>query len=87
MVTEMTKMKDIIETMSNYVVNSGYSVDWSNSNGWVAIHNNNTEQDEFFIEESDFDEYIETATDYAMQADVHMETAMNAVAKQYIDCI
>lgn len=80
-------MNEIITEMARYVRDSGFSVDWNNSMGWVAIHDDEENDDTFFLENEDADSFIAQANDKADEADVDLETGMLAQAKQYIDCL
>jgi len=80
-------MNEIITEMARYVRDSGFSVDWNNSMGWVAIHNNEENEDVFFLEDEDAEQFIVEANERADQADVDLESGMLAQAKQYVDCL
>lgn len=80
-------MKDIITEMARYVKDSGFSVDWNRSMGWVAIHDDEENDDTFFLEEGDAEEFVAEANQKAEEADVDLETGMLAQAKQYIDSL
>lgn len=80
-------MNEIITEMARYVKDSGFSVDWNNSMGWVAIHNNEENEDVFFLEDEDAEQFIIEANQKADQADVDLESGMLAQAKQYVDCL
>ena len=80
-------MNEIITEMARYVKDSGFSVDWNRTMGWVAIHDNEENDDTFFLEEGDAEEFVAEANQKADEADVDLETGMLAQAKQYIDCL
>jgi len=80
-------MNEIITEMARYVRDSNFSVDWNTSMPWVAIHDNDEDDDVFFLENEDADYFIGVANDNADEADVDLETGMLAQAKQYVDCI
>jgi len=80
-------MKEIITEMSNYVRNSGFSVEWNESEPWVAIHDEEENDDTFFLEYEEAEQFIKEGHQKAEEADVHEVVGMLAQAKQYIDCI
>ena len=80
-------MNEIISEMARYVRDSGFSVDWNTSEPWVAIHDEEENDDTFFLEYEDAQEFIQQAGKMAAEAYTDLETGMLAQAKQYVDCI
>jgi hypothetical protein len=79
-------MNEIITRMSNYVRDSGFTIEWDDSACWVDIASEDFGT-AFFLENDEAEQFIAEATKNAEEADVHEIVAMLARAKSYIDCI
>ena len=85
--SEQVSVTDIVEDMAAYTRRSGFKVDYNGVLSWVAIHDTIEDDDAFFFDEGEADEFIEQAGNLAEEADVPLSVAMEAHAKQYIDCL
>jgi hypothetical protein len=83
----MLSIIEIVTEMASYVKRSGFSVEYNSSMGWVAIHNKEVEEDTFFLQDADAEQFADEAQRMAVTADVDIDVALLAQAKQYVDCI
>jgi len=83
----MNKLAKIVTEMADYVTRSGFSVDYNPSMGWLAIHDDEENDDTFFLEDEEAEQFTTEAQRMAFEADLDIEVALLAQAKQYVDCI
>jgi len=85
--TNTEVMNEIVTEMARYVRDSGFSVEWNESEPWVAIHDEEENDDTFFLQYEDAEEFIREAWEKSDEGRTDVDTGMLAQAKQYIDCL